>query len=245
MDPNDDSGSALARNENRKLGLGILHDEKDSPFTQAKIRKLSEIISALDQRENLADVGCFDGRFFDSYSGCGVKSIDGFDILPEALELARKRKTSGLGRDFLWDFENEKAPVPDCTYDVIVCADVIEHIFNTRNLVSECYRILKPKGTCIFLTPNLVSLWNRYRALFGKMPLGHPGVSIDQKTEGQVNLGHSRMGTAKEWVGLLESAGFKVDHVDGLWRGRFSKIISLGRPTLSHTIIIECSRQED
>ncbi|MHB8567367.1 MAG: class I SAM-dependent methyltransferase [Nitrososphaerales archaeon] len=221
------------------MGSKVLVEEVDSPLTDAKICKVGEIISKLSMKDTLADVGCFDGRFFDVYRSSGVKSVDGYDILPNALELARKK---GGARTFLWDFESERAPSPDSSYAVIVCSDVIEHLFETKNLVNECYRILKPSGTCILLTPNLASLWNRYLVFRGKMPLGHPGVALDLRTESQINLAHVRMGTAREWIGLLRSAGFKISNIDGLWSSSLSKIVSLERPTMAHTLVITCSK---
>lgn len=185
----------------------------------------------------LADVGCFDGYFMDIYKACGILSVDGFDVLPEALEAAAER---GM-RAFLWDFEAERAPVPDGFYDAIVCADVLEHVHNTENLVSECHRILKPRGTCVFITPNLTSLWNRYLVLRGRMPQGHPGVSVNARTEAQVNLGHARMGTAREWGGLLQAMGFQVQSVSGLWCGGLSRLISLNRYTLAPSLLFVCS----
>jgi 2-polyprenyl-3-methyl-5-hydroxy-6-metoxy-1,4-benzoquinol methylase len=221
------------------MGIGILGSEIKSPFTKIKIRILTDIIQILYEKKTLADVGCFDGAFVETYRRCGVESIDGFDMLDEALEAARK---AGM-RTFPWDFECEKAPVPDLTYDIVVCSDVIEHVYNTENLVFECHRIIRSNGTCIFITPNLCSLWNRFLISLGKMPLGHPGVSVNHKTENQVNLGHSRIGTSKEWSGLFESVGFQVQRVVGMWSGTLPKLVSLGRNELAHSLVFVCSKQ--
>jgi 2-polyprenyl-3-methyl-5-hydroxy-6-metoxy-1,4-benzoquinol methylase len=233
-------GSDLARKQNEEMGRRILEDGCDSALTQKKIKLIAGIISSLPRKESLADVGCFDGKFFGAYKSCGVSSIDGFDMIPGALEIAKTR-ADGVST-YLWDMEVEAAPVPGATYDVIVCSDVIEHVFNTKNLVSECYRILKPSGVCLFLTPNLVSLWNRCNSLRGRMPLGHSGVSAEHKTEQQVNLAHVRMGTAKEWAGLFQSVGFKITTVEGIWSGARSRVLSFGRATLAHTLVIECTK---
>ncbi len=232
--------SALARRQNEEAGKNILKEEIDSPLTGAKIRAISRIISSAPKKESLCDVGCFDGKFFSSYRSSGIASIDGFDVIPEALEIAKSRVEGA--RTFVWNVEEDPAPVPSECYDIVVCADVIEHIFNTRNLVSECHRIMKQNGRFILLTPNLVSLWNRYLLLRGEMPLGHPGVSVDYRTSHQVNPSHVRIGTAKEWTGLLKSEGFRFMGIDGIWSSVTSKIISLGRPTLSHTLVIECTK---
>lgn len=235
-----DRNSALARSSNDELGSEIHRKHLDSSLTLAKSKKLVEVISNLSNRSTLADVGCFDGSFFSAYESCGVLQIDGYDILPSALDSARL--VYPHSKIVAWDFEVEKAPVHDSTYDVIVCADVIEHLFDPNNLVSECFRILKEGGMCIFLTPNLASLWNRYQLLRGRVPLGHPGVAPMFRGDSNVNPGHSRIGTAKEWVCLLRAKGFSVSQVDGIWSSKISRTVSLGRPTLAHTLVFLCSK---
>jgi 2-polyprenyl-3-methyl-5-hydroxy-6-metoxy-1,4-benzoquinol methylase len=234
------NSSGRAKKQNIDMGERILKEGFDSDLTQKKINRISQIISSLQNKESLADVGCFDGKFFGAYKSSGVSSIDGFDANTSALEIAKLR-SQGVST-FYWNMEDEAAPIMAERYDVIICSDVLEHIFNTRNLIFECYRILKPVGLSVFLTPNLVSLWNRYSSLRGRMPLGHPGVSSDYKAERQVNLGHVRIGTAREWAGLLQSVGFKIVKIDGLWSGPRSRILSLGRATLAHTLIIQCTK---
>lgn len=233
--------SALARKANEALGSEVHRRHLDSPLALAKSNKLFEIISNVSNRSTLADVGCFDGSFFDTYNSCGVSQIDGYDTLPSALDSAKASHPNS--KTMIWDFEVEKSPAPDCTYDIIVCADVIEHLYDPNNLVSECFRILKDGGTCIFLTPNLASLWNRYLLLRGRMPLGHPGVAPMFKGDINVNLGHSRIGTAKEWELFIRTKGLLISRIDGIWSSRMSKVISLGHPTLAHTLVFLCSKR--
>jgi 2-polyprenyl-3-methyl-5-hydroxy-6-metoxy-1,4-benzoquinol methylase len=232
--------SALARKVNEALGAEVLQRHLDSPLSRAKSKKLFEIISSLSKKDMLADVGCFDGSLFETYESCGVSQVDGYDIIPTALDEARASHPNS--KTALWDFEVDKSPAHDSSYDIIVCADVIEHLFDPSNLVSECFRILKEGGVCIFLTPNLASLWNRYLLLRGRVPLGHPGVAPMFKEDRNVNPGHSRIGTAIEWKSFLRAKGFVVSKVDGIWASRFSRIIALDRPSYAHTLVFVCSK---
>ncbi len=230
--------SAATRLKNVEMGRELLRTEERSPLEETKKKVLLGILLGLAPKSTLADVGCFDGRFLDVYRQAGILHVDGYDMNTQALAAAESR---GM-RVANWDFERQRAPVGDEAYDVIVCADVIEHVYNTENLLAECRRILQKGGRGIFVTPNLVSLENRALAMIGRMPRGHPGVSVNRKTEDQVNLGHVRMGTAKEWDGLFRAMGFRVERMTGLWGSRLSKVLALGRPTLARAIVFVCSK---
>lgn len=61
------------------------------------------------------------------------------------------------------DYENEfiadhsyditAIAAPDNSFDTIICYHVLEHILDDTKAMSELYRVLKPKGTCLIQTP--------------------------------------------------------------------------------------------
>ena len=58
----------------------------------------------------------------------------------------------GYGKiDFVSDILN--IPVPDKSYDVILCTEVIEHIPDPISAIKEISRILKPGGTLLITAP--------------------------------------------------------------------------------------------
>lgn len=63
-----------------------------------------------------------------------------------------------------WDL-NESLDIPSQQFDVIVSAEVIEHLENPRATVREWFRLLRPNGIIIFSTPNNES-WRALIALF-------------------------------------------------------------------------------
>jgi SAM-dependent methyltransferase len=49
----------------------------------------------------------------------------------------------------------ENMPVEDCSYDLVLCTQVLEHCENPQAIVNECYRVLKPGGTLIVTVPSI------------------------------------------------------------------------------------------
>jgi ubiquinone/menaquinone biosynthesis C-methylase UbiE len=51
----------------------------------------------------------------------------------------------------------DNIPFKDEYFDVVTCAWVLEHLENPEDVFNEIYRILKPGGKLIFLTPNALN----------------------------------------------------------------------------------------
>ena len=105
-----------------------------------------------------------------------VKNAKTLDILPE------------LKPDILYDLNNtkEKIPLEDNSIDIIIAGEVIEHIRYPIFFLDECRRILKEDGKMVLSTPNICSLKNRFKMLFGQLPQ-HCCYPIYERKE---NYGH-------------------------------------------------------
>ncbi len=94
-------------------------------------------------------------------------------------------------------------PFKDEQFEVVFMGELIEHLFNTTLLLSECLRILKPGGIIIITTPNLASLQDRILFLFGSSPRH---VSADHE---YLNL-HIRPFTLSSLKRILFNSGFNT-----------------------------------
>lgn len=54
------------------------------------------------------------------------------------------------------DFETEKLPLVDGTYDTVLFLNVMEHIFNYQHIANEVVRIVRPQGQLIGFVPFLM-----------------------------------------------------------------------------------------
>jgi len=60
------------------------------------------------------------------------------------------------------NIENNSFPFDNETFDFVFSKSVIEHLWNPENFMSENYRILKPGGRIIIMTPD----WRSQRHIF-------------------------------------------------------------------------------
>jgi len=83
--------------------------------------------------------------------GC---QVTGVDASPAAIELARRRAAAaGLPIDYQTT-RSEELPFEDASYDVAICCDVLEHVDDLEQTLSETSRILKRDGIYIYSTIN-------------------------------------------------------------------------------------------
>jgi len=111
--------------------------------------------------KKVLDLGCGSGYgTFGLSSSC--KHITGVDISEEAI-LYAKSKYSKPNLNFvnIDDIQETKLPFKDESFDMVISFQVIEHIPNTNEFLSEAKRVLKTEGILIIATPN------RENRLFG------------------------------------------------------------------------------
>ena len=113
--------------------------------------QLNTMYLANTRTGKLLDVGCGSGKFLNNMRLTGWE-VEGVDFDPKAVELARTKYSINAHLGSL-----ESIRFADNSFDAITMSHVVEHVFNPVALLQECYRILKPGGKLIALTPNINS----------------------------------------------------------------------------------------
>ena len=81
------------------------------------------------------------------------------DISLAWLVLARKRvRDLGLGNVTMVAATGDDLPIEPGSVDLIVAADVIEHVPNAASVINHCYSVLRASGALWLSTPNRLSL---------------------------------------------------------------------------------------
>jgi SAM-dependent methyltransferase len=95
----------------------------------------------------VADLGCGSGRTGSWLREHGAEAIDGVDVTPEMLELARRR---GVFRS-LTEADVAATGLARGAYDLVTTSLVDEHLADLRPLYAEAARLLRPGGTYVIV----------------------------------------------------------------------------------------------
>lgn len=82
-----------------------------------------------------------------------ARRVVGFDVDRECVGYGSRRFARNNLYLMVHD-ANERFPFPEESFDVVFSSEVIEHIANYRNCLSEMYRVLRHDGLLILKTPN-------------------------------------------------------------------------------------------
>jgi SAM-dependent methyltransferase len=132
------------------------------------LRHLSayELASRLVRGKRVLDFGCNNG-YGTALLAPTAHHIVGIDVSPSALMSARKQfRGQALN---LVRIDGQKLPFVDCSFDVVLSFQVLEHIPDYPPYLSEIRRVLSPEGIFILTTPNArqrlepgQSPWNQF-----------------------------------------------------------------------------------
>lgn len=97
--------------------------------------------------KKLLEIGTGSGDLLREMAELGWK-VEGVEIDPVAVKAAEAMGLTVREGTLI------QQAYPENTFDAIVMSHVIEHVYQPEAFLIECYRILKPGGTLVVLTPN-------------------------------------------------------------------------------------------
>jgi len=137
--------------------VSTIYDEKRTPRTDYP----KQLIKYLSKRFNLngnvklLELGCGRCDFLYEFQNLGFE-CEGLDRDEFSIKnsYGLEVKQCDLARDVF--------PYADNSFDVVYHKSVIEHVYDPEHLMSETFRILKPGGKVIILTPDWHTQWKNF-----------------------------------------------------------------------------------
>ena len=128
--------------------IKTIYDLKKKPLTTYPSIFIKHLISKykIQNNSSILDLGCGRGEFLNEFINNGMEG-HGIDISDFAIEFCPKAKINVI------DIEKEKIPYLDNTFDVVYSKSFVERFYYPEKVFNEIYRVLKPGGTIITLTP--------------------------------------------------------------------------------------------
>lgn len=144
--------------------------------------------------KRVLDLGCSDGRFgellrLEGHTVVGVDAakLDGVaDRLDEFVEA---------------DLNQPLPPEVGGDFDVVVAADIFEHLIDPQSLMRQLRGILAPRGVIMTSIPNMGHWYPRLRVVTGH---------FDYERRGIFDAGHLRFFTRSSFERLVRGAGMRV-----------------------------------
>lgn len=159
------------------------------------------ILRLVGRNKNVLDVGCGVGALAREMrkNGC---NIVGIEVDPVAADNAQVFCKDVI----IKDIESlEKITYNSNYFDVILFADVLEHLREPLIVLKRLKKYLSEDGVIIYTVPNIAHWSIRLRLLFGK---------FEYRPEGIISYNHLRFFTLKSAKILLEESGYKVTKID-------------------------------
>ena len=142
------------------------------------------------------DVGCSKGFIAQSLQDCNFKFY-GIEYNKEDAKEAKK-----YYREIkIADLDNKKIFYGKNFFDVIIMADIIEHLKDSLGIVKYFTKFLKKDGIMIISTANVANIYVRLRLLAG---------NFDYDDRGIMDRTHLRFFTLKTFRKLAKAAGLKI-----------------------------------
>jgi methionine biosynthesis protein MetW len=160
----------------------------------------SFVFNEIPSNSSVLDVGCATGNLGEALIKQKNCKVDGMETNPKAAQAAKQR---GYGNvfDVNLDYQLNSLTGLENKYDVIVCADVLEHLVSPETALHYLQKFLKPGGKVVISFPNVAFLLNRLNLLLGRW---------NYKEYGILDKTHLRFYTLKSGARMVETTGLKV-----------------------------------
>lgn len=200
-----------------------------------------------DKKAFFVDLGCDNGEWTNKVAEkINTKNVFGLDYINSQL-----KKANALGIKTKKGDLNEKFPFRSDFFDVVHSNQVIEHLTEIDNYISEIYRILKPGGYAIISTENLASWHNIFSLVMGWQAFSqhiskryHIGNPLSPHFEEDLKEGwtHNIIFTFYSLQEIFKKYGFTIEEATGAGYYPLPNFFAKIDPRHSHFITIRAKK---
>lgn len=161
----------------------------------------NEVYRLVPKNTKVLDIGCNTGYLGEALINKKDCYVFGIDFSREALKIAKKK----LNKTKRFDLEKYQNPRINEKFDVIIFADVLEHVRYPKRLLNIYKNLLSEKGIIIASVPNVANIKNRFNLFCGNWDYTRIGI-LDET--------HLRFFTKKTAMNLFKKSGYKPTLAD-------------------------------
>lgn len=197
--------AALDRDRSERLDR-LLMNEADMAFR----RRVSRLLEFLELRDGarVLDCGCGMGFYLMVMGNLWSLELVGLDDDPERL---RRAEQHGIQAELVHG-DAQQLPFPDASFDAVLMTEVLEHLPDDAQALSEAFRVLRPGGVLAVSVPHAryPLAWDPFNRIWtgiGGRPIRHgPIVGIWTN--------HERLYEPPALAELIKGAGLAVESLE-------------------------------
>lgn len=185
----------------------------------------AQVVNLVGRNKNVLDVGCWNGDLGRVLMTQGCR-VTGVEVDPGAAEAAREFLEHVVVADL--DRTPLSTSFPDARFDVIVFADVLEHVMDPAGVLADAAALLTDDGYVVISIPNITHGSVRLALLQGRWSYTDTGL-LDRT--------HIKFFSRSGLVDLVHSAGFAVDELIGTVADPLTVEVDVAADALSPSIV--------
>jgi len=182
-----------------------MYDKKEQKYFENIRTELLELIPNENKNGNMLEIGAGGGNtLIYAKENSYAKNIYGIELF----QIKNSNQNSSLFSGFIiGDIEKIPFPFENKKFDVILLADVLEHLIDPYTILNKLKKHLNKNGIIVASIPNIRE-WNTMKTIFFKGDFKYTDSGILDKT-------HLRFFTKKNMINLFENNDFEIVKILG------------------------------
>ncbi|MBD1889378.1 class I SAM-dependent methyltransferase [Coleofasciculus sp. FACHB-SPT9] len=195
------------------------------------------LVSLAGSGHRVLEIGCGGGNVLYNLKN-RFDELYGLEISPIRAEKVKKElMRNGLKDNILVGNIEDKLEFSEGFFDVIVWADVIEHVVDLWSAMAEIKRLLATNGRLVTCTPNIAELRRRLLLLIGRFPsTGGTDEGLNVKPKDLFDGGHLHYFTFSSLAKLYRR--YDIEPTESLGFGRLGRFHNIYPPLFSSAICL-------
>ena len=162
------------------------------------------LLRLIGWNRRVLEMGCGAGHMSEAMRAQQCRVV-GMEINPDAAQKASAFCEKVISADL--DYINFDDALGADRFDVVVAADVLEHVKDPESVLKAVTKFLSPGGFIVLSIPNVAHMSIRLNLLTGHFPYGASGL-LDRT--------HLRFFTRESAQSLVEDAGFAIGYFEAI-----------------------------